>query len=260
MKIKSFFQRLGWKAILFFSGVHELWRLLIHSFLTIPSAWYYRRQISEQFYSFLIKTLPISMVISIFVGLGAFVQGSYQATSFLPRYIIISVIFKSTILELCPVTLALVLAGKLGASLAAELGSMKISEQVEALQTLSFDPVGFLVLPRLAAGLLMLPIITIFSNLIAMFTVFFSSTVLSGWITAAEFVKGLQYNYRPFELYFGSLIKPAVYGFVIALIGSFFGLRTHGGALGVGRSATNAVVAAATIIVFFNYFLGRILL
>lgn len=260
MRGETFFQNLGRQAILFFSGVHEIWRLLINTIRSVPSLWFYRRQVLEQFYGFLVKTIPISTIIAVFVGLGAFVQGSYQSSSFVPRYITISVIFKSTILELCPVTLALVLAGKLGASLAAEMGSMKISEQVEALQSLSLDPVGFLVLPRVAAGLLMLPFITIFANLISLCTVFFSSAVLSNWIAAGEFIKGLQYNYRPFELYFGSFIKPAVYGFVIALIGSFYGLRTHGGARGVGRSSTNAVVAAATIIVFFNYFLGRLFL
>lgn len=251
---------MGSPVILFFTGLHELHKLSISTLQAIPSAWFYRRQISEQFYGFLVKTIPISLVIAMFVGLGAFVQGSYQSSSFVPRYIIISVIFKSIILELCPVTLALVLAGKLGASLAAEVGSMKISDQIDALHTLSLDPVGFLVLPRVAAGLLMLPIITIFANLVALFTVFFSSVILSDWIAAGEFIKGLQYSPRPFELYFGSLIKPAVFGFVIALIGSFYGLKTHGGARGVGRSSTNAVVAAATMIVFFNYFLGRLFL
>jgi phospholipid/cholesterol/gamma-HCH transport system permease protein len=260
MKIELFFQKLGQQAILFFTGLHDLYKLFISTLQAIPSAWFYRRQLVEQFYGFLVKTIPISMVIAIFVGLGAFVQGSYQSSSIIPRYITISVIFKSTILELCPITLALVLAGKLGASLAAEVGSMKISDQIEALHSISLDPVGFLVLPRVAAGFLMLPIITIFANLIALFTVFFSSVVLSDWIAPGEFIKGLQYSSRPFELYFGSLIKPAVFGFVIALIGSFYGLRTYGGARGVGRSSTNAVVVAATIIVFFNYFLGRLFL
>ena len=260
MRISRFFERLGTKAIAFFTSLYELWALLVSTIRSITSFWFYRRQAAEQFYGFLVKTIPISLVIAVFVGLGAFIQGRYQSALFIPRYITISVIFKSTILDLCPITLALVLAGKLGASLAAELGSMKISEQIDALQSLSLDPVGFLVLPRVAAGTFMLPIITIFANMVALFTVFFSSVVLSDWIAPAEFIKGLQHNYRPFELYFGSIIKPAVYGFVIALIGSYFGMKTHGGAQGVGRASTNAVVAAATVIVFFNYFLGRVFL
>jgi len=171
-----------------------------------------------------------------------------------------NVIYKSTIVEVCPIVLALVLAGKLGASLAAEIGSMKISEQLEALETLSLDPVGFLVMPRVLAGLIMLPVITIFANFIALFAVFFVASVAGSWISPAEFVLGLKVDYRAFELYFGNIIKPGVFGFFIALIGSYFGTRTHGGALGVGKSSTNAVVVSAILIVFFDYFFGKLLL
>lgn len=254
------FERIGQKAIGFFNTVFELFQLFINTLRSLPSLWFYRRQVFEQFYVFSINTLPIVAVISAFVGLGAMIQGTYQASPLIPRTITINVIFKSTILELCPIILALVLAGKLGASLAAEIGSMKISEQIDALETLSLDPIGFLVLPRVLAGLIMLPIMTIFANLIAIFSVFFASSILTDWISPQDFFGGLQLNFRAFELYFGNLIKPAVNGFFIALIGSYFGFKTHGGALGVGRTSTNAVTVSAILIVLFDFYLGKLLL
>ncbi len=260
MKFQKFFTHLGDQAIAFFTDVYQVWILMLQTFKSVPHIWFYRRQLIEQIYIFSVKTLPIAAIISIFIGLGATVQGTYQTSALISRSVTVNVIFKSTILELCPIVLSLVLAGKLGASLAAEIGSMKISEQIEALETLSLDPVGFLVMPRVVAGLLMLPVITIFANFLAMFSSFFVSAVISDWISPQEFYSGLEMDFKAFELYFGNLIKPAVYGFQIALVGSHFGLKTTGGARGVGESSTKAVVVSAILIVIFDYYLGRLLL
>ncbi|MBN2356818.1 ABC transporter permease [candidate division KSB1 bacterium] len=260
MKAERFFLSLGEKAVSFFTTVTEISQLLVNAIRALPSVWFYRRQLLEQLYNFSVKTLPIAAVIAVFIGLGATVQGTYQTSEMIPRATVINVIFKSTVLELCPIVLSLVLAGKLGASLAAEIGSMKISEQIEALETMSLDPIGFLVLPRMLAGLIMLPVITIFANFIAIFSCFFVSVVVTDWISAQEFASGLEMDFKMFEMYFGNIIKPAVYGFIIALIGSFFGMRTSGGAKGVGTAATNAVVLSAVFIVIFDYYLGKLLL
>lgn len=260
MKTIKFIEKLGQKTISFFTSVYEICVLMINTIRTLPSIWFYRRQILEQLYLFSVKTLPIVAVISIFIGLGATVQGSYQASPLLARSLTVNVIFKSTVIELCPIILSLVLAGKLGASLAAEIGSMKISEQIEALETMSLDPIGFLVMPRVVAGFIMLPVMTIFANFIAMFSSFFVSVVVTDWISSQEFVSGLEMDFRKFELYFGNGIKPCVYGVLIALIGSYFGLKTTGGAKGVGVSSTNAVVVSAVLIVIFDYYLAKLLL
>lgn len=260
MKYQKFFTHLGDQTIAFYTDVYLVWVLMLQTFRSVPRIWFYRRQLIEQVYIFSVKTLPIAAIISIFIGLGATVQGTYQTSALISRSVTVNVIFKSTILELCPIVLSLVLAGKLGASLAAEIGSMKISEQIEALETLSLDPVGFLVMPRVIAGLLMLPVITIFANFLAMFSSFFVSAVISDWISPQEFYSGLEMDFKAFELYFGNLIKPAVYGFLIALVGSHFGLKTTGGARGVGESSTKAVVVSAILIVIFDYYLGRLLL
>jgi phospholipid/cholesterol/gamma-HCH transport system permease protein len=259
MKI-AVFEILGKKSISFFTTIHEIAMLLINILKALPHLWFYRRQFLEQLYHFSVNTLPIAAVIAIFIGLGATVQGAYQSSDLLPRYVTVNVIFKSTVIELCPIVLCLVLAGKLGASLAAEIGSMNISEQIEALQTMSLDPVGFLVLPRVLAGLVMLPVITIFANFLAMFSSFFVSVVVTDWISTQDFVSGLEMDFKLFELYFGNFIKPAAYGFLITLVGSHFGLKTSGGAKGVGNASTNAVVVSAVLIVIFDYYLGKLFL
>lgn len=257
---EKFMVRLGERSVSFFTTVYDIAILLVQTIKALPSLWFYRRQFLEQLYAFSVKTLPIAAVIAVFIGLGATVQSTYQSSELLTRAVLVNVIFKTTILELCPIVLSLVLAGKLGASLAAEIGSMKISEQIEALETMSLDPVGFLVVPRVVAGMLMLPVITIFANFLAIFSSFFVSAVASDWISPAEFGSGLEMDFKVFELYFGNLIKPSVYGVLIALLGSFFGLRTSGGAKGVGTASTNAVVVSAVFIVIFDYYLGRLLL
>ncbi len=260
MAIKTMLEGLGGKAISFFTMVHEISLLAFRTVRSLPRLWFYRRQFVEQLYSFSLRTLPIVSIIAVFVGLGAMVQGKYQTSSFIPRAYTINVIFKTTVIELCPVILALVLAGKLGASLAAEIGSMKISDQVDALSAMSLEPEGFLVMPRILAGVVMLPVLTVFGNALAVLSNFFVSSVLTQWISAQEFVRGLQIDFRPFEMVLGCAIKPALYGFMITLLGSYFGLRAGGGARGVGQAATNAVVTSAVLIVFGDYYLGTVLL
>jgi len=187
-------------------------------------------------------------------------MGTYQASPLIPREVIVNATFKTVVIVLGPVILSLVLAGKLGGSLAAEIGSMKISEQIQALETMSLDPVGFLVMPRIIAGLIMLPTIMIISNALSMFSMFFMGTIASNWISPAEFVSGLEINFLAFEFFLGNIIKPCVYGFIISMLGSYFGMQTTGGARGVGQASTNAVVTSAVLIVIMDYYLGRIFL
>lgn len=257
---ESFFIRLGNKSITFFTHVFQLTALLVNAVKSFRHIWFYRRQIVEQMHVFSVKTLPIVSIIAVFIGLGALVLGKYQSIPLIPRELVINAIFKSTILVLGPVILSLVLAGKLGGSLAAEIGSMKISEQIQALQTMSLDPVGFLVMPRIVAGLIMLPVITTFSNFISIFSAFFAGSIMSNWISPAEFASGLQINFYPFEFWLGNLIKPCVYGLIISLVGSYFGMRVSGGARGVGKASTNAVVLSTVLIVICDFYLGQMFL
>ncbi len=260
MEKDSYFVRLGNRSMDFFTAVYEASVLFVETLSQLRRIYFYRRQIVEQFYSLAVTTLPIASIIAVFLGLGSTVQATYQTSSLTPRYFAANVIFKTLIIEGTPIVLGLVLAGKIGGSLAAEIGSMKISEQIDALQSLSIDPVGFLVMPRVIAGLIMVPIITIYANLVAMFSSFFMSTVILNWITPDEYISGMRMNFKVFEMYFGNIIKPSLCGLIIAFIGSFFGLRAKGGAKGVGIASTTAVVVSAVIVVILDYFTGELLL
>lgn len=254
------FVRLGRNTIDFFRAVHGMSLLAVNTARSLPRLWFYRRQVLDELHVFSAETLPIAVVIGVFIGLGTMVQAIYQSSPLVPRALTINIVFKSIGFEVGPIVLALVLAGKLGASLAAEIGSMKISEQLEALETLSLDPVGFLVMPRVLAGVLMLPFVTILAEAVALASVFLGTAVLGSWIPPSEFAIGLKTGFRAFELVLGNFIKPSVFGFWIGLAGCYFGLRTRGGAIGVGRAATKAVVASAVLIVIFDYYLVRLLL
>lgn len=257
---KSAIISLGSKAIEFFISVYEMAMLFIRTIFSMRHILFYRRQIIEQIYIFSVKTLLITTIISIFVGFGSSVQGVYQSSGIVPRALTVNVIFKSTIIELSPIILSLVLAGKIGASVAAEIGSMRITEQIDALEMTPLDPTGFLVMPRMIAAFLMMPVLTIFGNAMAIFAAFLMSTAISEWISPIEFFNGLKVDFKPFELYYGSLIKPAVFGVIVSLVGCYYGLKTQGGARGVGISSTNAVVLSAILIVILDYYLGELLL
>jgi phospholipid/cholesterol/gamma-HCH transport system permease protein len=161
-------------------------------------------------------------------------------------------------LELGPVLAGLALAGRIGASVAAELGTMKVTEQVDALETLAYDPNAYLVLPRVLAGTIMVPIVVALGLAVGIGTGWLTSLGLLD-LSTPEFVKGLKLLYRFKDIWFG-LFKAATFGFTITLVGCAVGLATYGGAEGVGRSTTRAVVISAMLILVLDAFWAVVLL
>jgi phospholipid/cholesterol/gamma-HCH transport system permease protein len=205
-----------------------------------------------------VASLPIALFIAGFTGIVMALQASYTLTGAVPLYFVGVLVGKTMILELGPVLTGLALAGRVGANIAAEIGSMRVTEQIDALETLGYDPVAYLVVPRVLAGLLMFPIIVAFANAIG---------IAAGWLTALnlldmttpEFVRGLRLFFRPFDVTF-SLIKAASFGLAVTAIGSFFGFYTSGGAAAVGRSTTQAVVVSSMLILVLDAFWAVVLL
>jgi phospholipid/cholesterol/gamma-HCH transport system permease protein len=199
-----------------------------------------------------VDSLPVTLFIAAFTGVVLAVQASYTFTGTVPLYIVGTVVGKTMMLELGPVLAGLALAGRVGASVAAELGTMKVTEQVDALETLAYDPYAYLVLPRVLAGTIMVPIVVALGIGVG---------IVTGWLTSLwmldlstpEFVKGLKLLYRFKDVWFG-LFKAASFGFTITLVGCAVGLATHGGAEGVGRSTTRAVVYSAMLILVLDAF------
>jgi phospholipid/cholesterol/gamma-HCH transport system permease protein len=205
-----------------------------------------------------VQSLPIALFIAAFTGIVMALQASYTLTGAVPLYFVGVLVGKTMILELGPVLTGRALAGRVGANIAAELGSMRVTEQIDALETLGYDPFSYLVLPRVLAGVLMFPVVVAFAN---------ATGIIAGWATALnlldmstpEFVRGLRLFFEPFDVAF-SLIKAASFGLAVTLIGSFFGFYTAGGAAAVGRSTTQAVVVASMLILVLDAFWAVVLL
>ncbi|HEX6748180.1 MAG TPA: ABC transporter permease [Longimicrobium sp.] len=199
-----------------------------------------------------VDSLPIALFLSAFTGIVLALQASYTFTGAVPLYFVGTLVEKTMVLELGPVLTGLALAGRIGANIAAELGTMRVSEQIDALETMAYDPVAYLVVPRVLAGMLMFPIIVIFANLVAIFFGLVTSMALLE-MSAQTFIRGLRLFYRHFDIIY-SVIKSFSFGFVITLVGCYQGFHTRGGAEGVGISTTRAVVISGMLILVLDAF------
>ena len=204
-----------------------------------------------------VNSLPLVLVTSIFTGGVSAVQAAYQFSDYVPMRYLGTAVGKAVVIELGPVLTALVVAGRVGASIAAEIGTMKVTEQIDALETLALDPVRYLVVPRFVAGFFMLPILVIFSDFIAILGGLAVSTFFLG-LSSYTFLNGLKMFFHLSDV-FGGLIKAFVFGSIIAIIGCYQGFKTEGGAEGVGRSTTRAVVLASVLILISDYIIASIL-
>lgn len=183
---------------------------------------------------------------------------SYILTGAVPLYFVGTLVGKAVMVELAPVLTGLALAGRVGANIAAELGTMRVTEQVDALETLAYDPFSFLVVPRVLAATLMFPVVIALAM---------ATGIVSGWITSVnlldlssvEFIKGLRLFHEFKDIWFG-LVKSMSFGLVISLIGCRMGLTTRGGAEGVGRSTMQSVVFGAQMILVLDAFWAVVLL
>jgi phospholipid/cholesterol/gamma-HCH transport system permease protein len=167
-----------------------------------------------------------------------------------PLYFVGTLVEKTITLELAPVLTGLALAGRVGANIAAELGTMRVTEQIDALETLGYDPTSFLVLPRVIAGVIMFPVVVAASMLVAVAAGWVASVMLLH-LSSPEFTKGVRLFFEAFDVEYG-LVKSASFGLAVTLAGSVCGLKTSGGAVGVGRAATSAVVYSAILILVLD--------
>ena len=212
----------------------------------------------EQAHSIGYGSLFIVLLTAGFAGAVISLQAGYQFTGSIPVYIAASVIVESEILELGPVLTALLLAGRIGARFAAELGTMRVTEQIDALESLGRSSVSHLVIPRVIAGTLMLPLLVVFADVVG---------ILTGWIAAkgalqmtnADFIYGAKYFFKPFDVWY-SMIKSLFFGLAITLVPCYMGFNTQQGAEGVGRSTTGAVVSSSVLILALDWALSKILL
>lgn len=205
-----------------------------------------------------VGSLPITMLAGFFIGSVLALQTASTLESFGAQNYTGRLVATSLVRELGPVLTCILLAGRIGSGIAAELGSMLVSEQIDAMRALGTDPLRKLVLPRILALVLMSPALTVFTNVVGTLGgLIISLTLLhipaSVYNTSAH--AALNYN----DI-FGGLLKPTVFGFIVAVVGCRCGLRTHGGTVGVGRSTTQSVVTAILLILITDFFLTKLIL
>ncbi len=230
-----------------------LWRILL-AMRKLPRS---MPLLIEQMRRIGVESLPLVMITSIFTGAVTAVQAAYQLKEFVPKIYLGTAIYKSVVIELGPVLTALVVGGRVSASIAAELGTMRVTEQIDAMDAMAIEPVRYLVMPRMLAGLIMLPILTVFADVLAIGGGFVVAN-LSLDVSPKTFIAGMKLFFFAHDV-LGGLFKAFVFGGIIALMGCTAGLRTVGGAVGVGRAATRAVVASCVLILVSDYVLATLL-
>jgi phospholipid/cholesterol/gamma-HCH transport system permease protein len=252
------FRYIGRGATRSFRQVGRFGMLLVELVRALPEYRQWFPRALEQCETIGYGSLFIVLLTSGFAGAVTSLQAGYQFTGSVPLYVMGAVVAESIILELGPVLTGLILAGRIGARYAAELGTMRVTEQIDALEALGRNPVSHLLIPRIAAGVFMVPALVMIANLFGL---------LMGWlaaksslhITDADFIYGTRYFFRPFDLWY-SLIKSEVFGIVVTLIPCYVGFSAESGAEGVGRATTKAVVVASVAILILDTVLAKILL
>ena len=245
--------------ILFFENFGKFIFLLSKIFKRIDSKKIFFDNVLNQMIILGNKSVPIVILTSLFTGMVSSVQAAYQMeSSLVPIWYIGSLVGETVLLELAPVITCLVLAGRVGATITAEIGSMRVSEQIDALETLSIDPIEYLITPRIVAGLIMFPVLIVIADLFG----------ISGGIIACEtslnvdayqFLKGLRTWFVPWDVIYG-IIKGLCFGLAITSISCFYGFYTKGGSEGVGKSTTSTVVVSCIAIMILDFILASLIL
>ena len=248
--IKSFFINLG-KFSLF----------LFKTFRTIKYWKIYLEYTVEQIFKLGLQSIPIIILTTLFSGMVIAVNFVYQVQDSysVPTDIVGSIVGNSVLIELSPMMIALVMTGKIGATITAELGSMRVTEQIDALESLSFDPLGFLVFPRIVASIIIFPLFIIIGNYCGVWGGMWASTQNMQGLSSVDFWNGLETWYVPWNATFG-VIKGTIFGFTITSVACYKGYYIEGGAQGVGKATSDTVIISCVAIVILNFLLGTFLL
>jgi len=243
--VRSFFSYVGGVIIILTEGFKNFHR--------IPKSY---RLILNQILSMGISSLPIVVLVSVFAGMVTCFQAAFQTKAYVPELYVGMSVAKAVMIELGPMLTGLVVAGRVSSSIAAELGTMKVTEQIDALEIMGIDPGRYLVMPRIFSGIITLPILTILAEIIMILGGLFVS-VYGLDISPYIYLRGVRTNFIQIELW-GGLIKSVVFGLIIGLMGCYHGFQSKGGAEGVGQATTRAVVSAMVLILIFDYFIARV--
>jgi phospholipid/cholesterol/gamma-HCH transport system permease protein len=219
----------------------------------------FRKRIFEEIDNLGIGSLGIVIIISVFMGAVITIQAAFGFESpWIPLYAVGMTTRDSVILEFAPTLVSLILAGKVGSNIASEIGTMRVSEQIDALEIMGVNSASYLILPKIIAAVFITPFLII----ISMFTGIVGGWifgVLTGVVTPYQYMYGIQYDFRTYNIIY-ALIKTVVFAFIISSVPAYHGYFTKGGALEVGKASTRAVVYSSLLILIFNFILTQLLL
>lgn len=246
----KFFRAMGHGAIGLFGGIgaralftRELWRA--------TKEWKtWSREVIHQMRAIGVDSLPLAIMVAAFIGGVITIQIRYQLFPGIQLSIVGLSSRQIVILETGPLLTGLVLAGRVGAKMTAEIATMRVTEQIDALETLAFDPVAYLIIPRLIAAVIMLPILTVFADVFGVLSGLMAAVLITD-VKYAQFMEGVRLGYDHFQVMY-SLIKATLFGGAIAFLCTYEGYTTRGGAEGVGQSTAKAVVVASIAILILD--------
>jgi phospholipid/cholesterol/gamma-HCH transport system permease protein len=237
-----------------------------HYFIFIGSL-FSRRETFKTYYKLVLEecilvgiaSILLVALVSTFMGAVTTVQTAYNMVSpLIPHYVISQVVREMTVLELAPTIIGIIFAGKVGSSMAGGLGTMRITEQIDALEVMGINSISYLVLPKIVASIMMYPMLVILAGVCSLFGGYLVGTI-TGIITPTDYIYGIRFTFQEFSVYF-ALIKSVVFAFLISSISSYKGYYTQGGALEVGISSTEAVTSSVIAILLADYLLAQLLL
>src|SRR5580698_2734622 len=206
-----------------------------------------------------IGSLGIVAIISVFMGAVSTVQTAYQLVSpIIPQATIAPLVRDTVILEFAPTLICIVLAGVVGSKIASELGNMRVSEQIDALEIMGINTKSYLIFPKLLASCVMIPMLVVISMVLGMIGGRLAGT-LTGILSPAAFDKGLHQYFKPYNVFF-AMAKSYTFAFIISSIPAFYGYNVQGGSLEIGRASTKAVVVSCILVLFADYILSAVLL
>lgn len=217
----------------------------------LPRPRSYMKATIQQAYIMGVHSLPLVLFMAMLGGAVTSQQTGAQFAGALPIWVVGSVVAKSVITELAPVLTGLVLVGRIGARIAAEIGTMRVTEQLDALYAMGRDPVRFLVVPRVLGGFLVFPALVVLANLAGMFAGWLLGILTVDGLTTADFLYGARYYFEPFDVWY-SVIKGTAFGGAITFLACYIGLEGQGGAEGVGRTTTMATVVTTVAIMIVD--------
>lgn len=219
----------------------------------------YIRLILDEMYEIGVSSVVIVSIVSTFIGAVTCIQTAYNLVSpLVPKYTIGLIVRDMTLLELAPTITCIVLSGKVGSNIAGTLGTMRISEQIDALEVMGINSISYLVLPKIIASIIVIPFLVAMAGFLSIWGGYFAGT-MTGNITPTDYIYGIRSDFNPFNIPF-ALIKAFVFAFLISSISAYKGFYTKGGALEVGKASTDAVTQSCISVLIADYLLAQLLL